>query len=285
MVARTGWRLTPEPWLREVLGVDSARLELVAGGAPLGEAMAPGPAFVGVKLPAGEVAALREVVGAGFRPVGTLVVLGGELASLPAPAPGLPLPRLAGPEDLGWLQGLLPDAFPDARFERDPDLDPETVRELRRRWASQCLGGDWPVRCWVVEDDEGPAGFLSVRVDGAPVARVDLLVIEARARGRGLGPHLLCAAAASLTATSAASPTATSAASLTATSAASPTATSAASPTATSAASPTPRYTELHYPTQLANAGAVRMCERLGLRFREALHVLHAHHPGPGDAP
>jgi GNAT superfamily N-acetyltransferase len=108
------------------------------------------------------------------------------------------------------------------------------------------------VECWVVEDEEGPVGFLSMRVDAAPVARVDLLVLEARARGRGLGPHLLRWGTRTL---------------------------ADMDPVTDSDTAP---YTELVYPTQLANTGAIRMCERLGLRFQEALHVLHSH--AGGDA-
>jgi dTDP-4-amino-4,6-dideoxy-D-galactose acyltransferase len=89
------------------------------------------------------------------------------------------------PADLPALVELAGQSFFESRFYQDPHFPRALCDEFYRTWTrNSCEGMADAVL--VVEHANRPAGFVTCRVAG-DVGRIELIALEAAARGRGLG--------------------------------------------------------------------------------------------------
>ena len=84
--------------------------------------------------------------------------------------------------------------FERSRFHLDPHSADADADEVKRRWTRNCVSGARGVATHVAVIDDQPAGFLSV-IETTHAQRpervIDLVAVDARHRGRGVGAALV----------------------------------------------------------------------------------------------
>ncbi len=112
--------------------------------------------------------------------------------------------RAATPSDLPRLQDLIAASHVHSHFFSGPFPGRDLGRILFRAWIADCLASA-AYRVWVLEEQDGVAGFVSflrsaalAEIVGGPVGIVDFLAVDPERQGRGLGQHLLVQALAEL---------------------------------------------------------------------------------------
>jgi ribosomal protein S18 acetylase RimI-like enzyme len=201
----------PLPWDSENFGVSMARLDLLwtrdedparLGGLldqVLQDLRARGVQHVAYRTDLARIVTIRLLEARGFRLVDGLQML---CCRPRAPQPGLAV-RDYRPSDRDALLAVAGAGFQrtHTRYGSDPNLDPERAAETYVRWTDNCLAGrrgDW-VGVRVLDGE--PAGFITCllhRVQEAPdpvtVGVIDLIAVNARFQGRGVGVELVRAA-------------------------------------------------------------------------------------------
>ncbi len=110
-----------------------------------------------------------------------------------------PAPDLSGrirpvsDPDRPALLALAQEAFRLGRFHYDSRISKESADALYRAWLERCLE-EAPQGVWVAEVGGKPAGFVASRREEGDWGRIELLALELRHRGRGLGGALLTTA-------------------------------------------------------------------------------------------
>jgi ribosomal protein S18 acetylase RimI-like enzyme len=116
-----------------------------------------------------------------------LVDIRAELAGRIGPEPSTDAP-LTRPATHGDREALLPqgrELASESRFSRDPRIPAQKVREMYDIWLDRCM--DEGV---VVVPASRGAGFVGARRN-ADAASIDLVYVDAAARGQGLGQALI----------------------------------------------------------------------------------------------
>jgi dTDP-4-amino-4,6-dideoxy-D-galactose acyltransferase len=128
----------------------------------------------------------------GFRVVDVRLAMA---APVPLPAPSVPdRVRLVRPEDGARLGDIAAVSHRNTRFFADGYLPEERCQALYRAWIEGDLRGRADA-VYVVDDGDGPVGYLSV-VSGAGRIAIGLVAVATSARRGGAGTDLVTAAMA-----------------------------------------------------------------------------------------
>ena len=144
---------------------------------------------------------------------------------------------------------LAGQAFDRSRFHLDPEMPRALADRIKQAWIASYVEGRRGEELLVALLEGRVVGFLAVlaaRFRGAPSRVIDLLAVDPRLRGRGIGQALVRAFAERHA----------------------------------------PRATHLVVGTQAANIPSIRLYEKLGFSLASSTHVLHMHVPVgvPGTA-
>lgn len=124
----------------------------------------------------------------GFRLTDIRIVLEASPPSAPGPAPGTLRP--ARNEDLDALRAIARESHRDSRFYHDPGIPRDRCDALYETWIERSCAG-WADGVWVADDAGDVAGYVTLHRDGPAQARIGLLAVGSRARGRGVGVSLV----------------------------------------------------------------------------------------------
>ena len=188
-----------EPWPEP--GALSEGREFLAKAAAA--AALAGHEFMSARVPARDMLAAQALSRAGFLLMDVSVEWLTELENQPArtpPPPGVTV-RPSRPADKEALVGLASSAMCDLnayadRFAMDPRLKSHCP-ELYRRWLVNSLEGEVADMVLVLEYEDAPAGFITLRQPpagpgpGADCGWVALNAIDPDIRGKGLYNHML----------------------------------------------------------------------------------------------
>ena len=232
--------LACDAWLSETLGVATFSLRAAAlTAASVRGALAAlggGRSFLFAKVPAADIAQLRLLESCGFRLVDTLVTLqhreGASAVAHPAQV------YIAAPEDRTAVGDIAEGCFRYSRFHQDPKIETATANRVKRRWAENCVARARGEEVLVASADGKVAGFLAVFLS-REAAVIDLIGVEPRMQGRGIGRALVQAFVARWR----------------------------------------PKARVLRVGTQVSNAASLRLYQRCDFFVADAQYVLHAHSP------
>lgn len=145
--------------------------------------------MVETKVPAGDVAKVRELEDLGFRLVDTNVQL--TRAARAAAAPRDARCRMATPADEAGVRRVAATSFTYTRFHLDPRIPDAAANRVKEEWAANFFHGrrgEWMV---VAEDAQGVTGFLQLlrAADGTVI--IDLIAVGERGRNQGLGRAMI----------------------------------------------------------------------------------------------
>jgi GNAT superfamily N-acetyltransferase len=148
-------------------------------------------AMVVVRLDAGDLDSAGRLEAAGARLCDTLVYWS---RAVPAGKSVSDRIREAGPADAEVVATIARLAFAgyQGHFQADPRLDRAAADEVYADWARRSCE-DGSDRVWLA-DDEGPAGFLTMRFNGPQESEILLNAVRPDRQRRGLYPLLVGAA-------------------------------------------------------------------------------------------
>jgi GNAT superfamily N-acetyltransferase len=98
--------------------------------------------------------------------------------------------RLATLEDLPRLTSIARVSHRNTRFHRDTRFDARRADEMYAVWIERAMRGEMAAAVWVVDQGDGPLGYLAVSRD-AGCASIGLVAIDASCRGLGYGGRLI----------------------------------------------------------------------------------------------
>ena len=196
------------------------------------------------KVPTHRVDVVRALGCAGLYVVDVGLTFARAAASpLPEPPAGSAItvmPAVAGHHpDCLRLAG---QAFDRSRFHLDPEMPRAVADRIKQAWITSYVERRRGEELLVALLEGHVVGFLAVlaaRFRGAPSRVIDLLAVDPRRRGRGIGQALVRAFAERHA----------------------------------------PRATHLVVGTQAANIPSIRLYEKLGFSVASSTHVLHMHVP------
>ena len=183
----------PQPFEAGVFGVPVWRLE-IDGEAGLdwaaligliGDARRQKVALISARV-AADSAAGKLLAEAGFRRIERLVSFCRDIPAALAPVPGV---SLAEAGDAEACAAIGRSAFSFDRFHGDPRIADATADEIKARWARNGINGraNAPL---IVREEGAVAGFnLCMRKGDDAV--IDLIAVDQRRQGRGLGRKLV----------------------------------------------------------------------------------------------
>ena len=149
--------------------------------------------FYYARVPASDVAAVHELSVLGFRPVDTGMTLEGKIVGVSEPAStGV---RPARPTDREAVIALARRGFPQSRFHLDPAIAKPLADEIKAQWAGNFFAGTRGDHMLVAEADGRLAGFLQLLNADDGTLVIDLIAVDATARGHGLGTAMIHEAA------------------------------------------------------------------------------------------
>lgn len=122
----------------------------------------------------------------------------------------------------------------------DPEISTETANLIKREWVHNYIKRDRGERLMVALLDGDPVGFLAVlatAVEGQPCRSIDLIAVDKRRQGRGVGKALVSSFVESYA----------------------------------------DQRTLLRVGTQVANISSMRLYESYGFYVDETTYVMHAH--------
>jgi len=226
--------IAEDAWLTRVVGRPFFRVD---GATPAHEAGAHGDARPGAsyyaRVPTADTARAAALADAGFR----VVDCGVTLERTPGTRPGMPACVVrARPDHVEAVARIGGEAFGMSRFHLDPGMPAGAADRIKAEWARNCATGARGVGTLVAVHDGAPAGFLSVVADGDDYV-IDLVAVDARHRGRGLGRALVSGFVAGFG----------------------------------------PAARMLRVGTQAANIASVRLYESLGFRLASTSYAMHRH--------
>ena len=132
------------------------------------------------------------------------------------------------------------DCFKYSRFHLDPNVPNEVADRVKRAWVENCMSGERGDRLLVAEEKGLPVGFLALLTVEEPTGRtavIDLVGVDPRSQGRGIGRSLVNRALWQ----------------------------------------PGDSIDIVRVGTQAANVPSLRLYENLGFRIVKTEYILHAH--------
>ena len=197
--------ITEDGWLARLLGraVLAVRLGDVAADAAdevgralaglLAEKQRQGPLFAYAKADARELAKTHLLERAGFRLIEASVGLERRGAAASWPDASVRC-RPAVPADAAAVEALAGRCFRFSRFHLDAQLPPAAADRIKAAWAGNYFLGKRGDMLVVSEERGVVNGFLQVLLPGDGALVIDLIGVDASARGRGAGRSLIATA-------------------------------------------------------------------------------------------
>ena len=208
-------KLTPDPWLSDILGYEASNLDVQAVSDAEGFSRAwakvlrsSHQSLVTAKVPTYDIQSLRLLEGAGYRIVDTLVTFqlsGQRLSKFPSSffPPFLSMrhwqtqklgPMGEGDIDACWIE-IAARAFRFSRFHLDPLLAP-VADMIKREWARSYLLGKRGSDILLGYKEDVLVGFLAVQGPNTadnprPAAIIDLIGVDPGHQGKGIGKALI----------------------------------------------------------------------------------------------
>lgn len=188
-----GW--SRDIWLEQRLGTPAWRLDpQVPGWREAMTRVLDPQGFAYARVPTADVAMLTLLTNAGFRVVDTTITTERSADGLALPADGRV--RLAGPGDRGAIVAIARRSFLSSRFHLDPRVAVSVADTTRADWVDGFFEGSRG-SAMVVAGPPGapPAGFLLLVGPSDGTLVIDLIAVDAPARGRGLAADMIAFAA------------------------------------------------------------------------------------------
>ena len=228
------FKATPPAEPVEGVSAESVREALLA-------AAGKGPAFFFCKVAVEQVGLVQVMTKAGFY----VVDVNATFERAPArvkepPVEGTTIVREISPAQREAVLEIAATCFVYSRFHLDPYIPERTAHATKRAWIDNYIRKARGEELLVALTDGEPSGFLAILATkvGEKVVRVhDLLGVDKRRQGRGIGGSLI----------------------------------------STSVNDDVEKCDLLKMGTQAANATSIRLYERCGFRYTGASYVLHAH--------
>ena len=175
--------LVPDRWLAEIVGKPVFRV--VDPDAAFDDLQS-GPVFAYAKVPTDALAALGKLETFGFRLVDTNVVFEKPVSRVAQGRCGHSI-GFAAPEDRVGAVALAARAFKFSRFHQDPAIGNDTANRIKSEWGANFFRGVRGEHMVVARNGGKVSGFLQLLVSGDGVLTIDLIGVDASARGRGVG--------------------------------------------------------------------------------------------------
>ena len=230
-----------DDWLSDTTGLACRKVSGEGDGAAVAATLsAAGDGFYFARFGVAAVATVKNYTAGGFFVVDTGVTLEMSAASTMDGGGADPQVRLAMPNDHAGAQTVAENAFVFSRFHLDPLFPAALANRVKREWVrSYCEGlrGD---ALLIALNDGKVCGFLAALKTAAgkkSAAVIDLVAVDAAARGRGVGRTLVAAFQDHYRG----------------------------------------QVEVLRVGTQVANSVSLGLYHRCGFEFAEAAYVLHAH--------
>jgi len=188
-----GWTMTPDNWLGERLEKPAFRLSIDDGwdAGSLQSALVQ-PGFYELRVPCDRIDWVQDLARMGFGVVDTHLLL-----ELPALRAGLTPPTqpidIAIAADRPGIVELAKQAFRYSRFHLDPQVDNAVAGQIKGDWIANCCDGRRGDQVLVARQADQPVGFLAALLtpeSNHAVATIDLIAVDDRARGQGMGRSL-----------------------------------------------------------------------------------------------
>lgn len=140
---------------------------------------------------AADGAGIRSAEDAGFRLVDLRVTLAREADAGGAPEPArADAVRAYAPGDLPALRRIARESHRDSRFYADDHFPKALCDRLYERWIERRCAED-PDAVLVACRDGEPCGYLTCQLGSDDTGQIDLIAVDAAARGKGLGAQLV----------------------------------------------------------------------------------------------
>lgn len=248
-VASLGIGLKHDPWLSAVTGwdclTDSDKPE-----AALGVHGSRVRLLITIRLPIGDAYRLRMLTMSGFDVIDVGVCLRRRPMTIHSARSATPPAKrieveVARPQDIDRIGEIASEALTQSRFHSDPNIDNSIARRVKRKWARNLASGARGISCLTASVDGNIVGFLGIVANDYSRHElvVDLLAVDTRWQGNGVGRALLGAFAKYCDERSVASVAG----------------------------------------TQLQNVSALRAYQSAGFQFENSHFLLHAHLGGIAD--
>ena len=206
-------KIDSDVWLTEVLGYDVFRVsvdETGVDGAPhtppdldllRAHQQRADHSFYYTKFPTERVDLVYALTSAGFGVVDALVTFGlpcsqvGQRAAAARPrADGVVITDSLPPSQHEAVLDIAGSAFLYSRFHLDPQITHEAANAIKRAWIGNYIAGNRGERLMVALQEEEPVGFVAVlgtELNGQTCRVIDLIAVDPRHQGRGIGKALV----------------------------------------------------------------------------------------------
>ncbi len=148
-----------------------------------------GVKLVDCRVPAGDDTTAEALKRAGFREVETLVTL--QRAAAPMGTQHTAVDR-GSDGDIDACKQIARTAFWADRFHADPRIDDTIAEDIKAEWIANSLRGRGDI-VLVAREDDVAVGFVACLVNGNE-AMIDLIAVDPKTQGRGVGTALAKAA-------------------------------------------------------------------------------------------
>ena len=199
------------------------------------------PSFYYAKIPTERVDQVHALTSRGFGVVDVNITFARQPAVV----------GIVRPPNIEVCDDILPDhhdavldiaasSFVFSRFHLDPEISTETANLIKREWVRSYINKARGERLMVALLGGNPVGFLAVlatAVEGRPCRTIDLIAVDKRRQGRGVGKALVSSFVESYA----------------------------------------DERTLLRVGTQAANIPSMRLYESCGFFLEETAYVMHAH--------
>lgn len=99
--------------------------------------------------------------------------------------------RRAVPEDIPQLRSIAHDAYRDSRYYADGNFLKEKLVEFYENWIEKAVLGTFDDYAYVLNDNDRITGFCTIKKEKEFFARLSLVGVESRMRGKGVGMQMI----------------------------------------------------------------------------------------------
>ena len=187
-----------DAWLSRCLGKKSCRLNLTELSSKsdrdelhreIGE-LKQEPVFVYAKVPVDMLSATRFLEEVGFHLIDTNIVFDKSRSS-DVPLKGTCTIRLAEPTDQDQVVDLARRSFCYSRFHLDCAISRDIADEIKAQWAKAYFLGERGNQMVVAQTGGEITGFLQLMTDKEHALVIDLIAVDDRFRGQGIGADMI----------------------------------------------------------------------------------------------